>query len=89
MITYNCGICPNEGYQVIFDTVEDFEKFEKKRYEKREKHTIRGFVKEINQEVLFHDEYNVGIYEWFVVNGPFLNYHEPLSFHPLKNYLTV
>ena len=85
---FNRGIKATKGIQIEFDAIEDFYSFNKHREQKNEKdHLISGFVKQINCQVFFMDEYNTGIYEWYVVNGKFLNYFEPLCFHSLEDYL--
>lgn len=88
MIKINCGIKAKDGIQVEFDTIADFYRFNTDRKNKNEvDHVINGFVKEINCQVVYTDEYNTGLYEWYVLNGKFLNNLEPLTFHPLEDYL--
>ena len=87
MYKINCGVKPEDGIQVEFDDIQDFYTFDKKRKEKQEKYIIRGYVKSIDVEVLYIDEYNKGIYCWYVVNGKFLNALEPLQWHPLEDYI--
>ena len=77
MYKVNCGIKPEDGIQIEFDDISDFYVFEEKRKEKQEEHVIRGYVKSIDVEVLYIDEYNDKRYEWYVVNGKFLNALEP------------
>lgn len=68
MYEVKCGVPFNKGIQIVFDSIEDFNRFDDKRKEKNESgHPIRGYVKEVNCEVIYHDEYNTGIYEWSVV----------------------
>lgn len=83
----NCGIKFNEGIQIEFDNIEDFHKFNNDRKNKDdEDHNIKGYVKSINCEVVYIDEYDSGYREWYVVGGKFLNYLEPLCWHPLEDY---
>lgn len=82
---YNCGIKAEDGIMVEFDDIKDFYHFQKEN--QNNKHEIRGFVKSINVEILYCDEYDNGSYEWYVVNGKFLNQLEPLSWHPLEDYI--
>lgn len=87
MYKINCGIKFNDGIQVEFDDIKDFYKFNKERENKNDKvHNIRGYVKSINCEVVYVDGYDEGYHEWFVKDGKFLNYLEPLLWHPLEDY---
>ena len=86
MYKVNTNVRVENGIQIEFDDISDFYKFDKSRKEKQEKHIIRGYVKSVDVEVLYCDEYNNGMYEWYVVNGKFLNYLEPLRWHPLEDY---
>ena len=86
MYRVNTNVKAENGIQIVFDDISDFYKFDRSREEKQEEHIIRGYVKSIDVEVLYCDEYNNGMYEWYVVNVKFLNYLEPLRWHQLEDY---
>lgn len=85
MYKVNCGVSFNKGIQMEFDDISDFYAFENAR--KDDKHPIRGYVKSIDTEVVYFDEYDNGTYEWFALGGKFLNNLEPLRWHPLEDYI--
>lgn len=87
MYKVNCGVTFEQGIQVEFDDISDFYAYDKQRKEKGKEYPVRGFIKSINVEVIYIDEYNVGLYEWYVVDGKFLNHLEPLRWHPLEDYI--
>lgn len=87
MYKVNCGVKSEDGIQIEFDDIYDFYEYDKRRKEKKEEHVIRGYIKSIDVEVLYCDEYDNGMYEWYVVNGKFLNQLEPLRWHPLEDYI--
>ena len=87
MYKVNCGVKVEDGIQIEFDDISDFYEYDKRRKEKQEEGIIRGYVKSIDVEVLYIDEYDNGMYEWYVVNGKFLNALEPLRWHPLEDYI--
>lgn len=76
-----------DGIQIEFEDISDFYAYENRRKEKQEDYEIRGYVKSINVELLYLDQYNNGMYEWYVLNGKFLNQLEPLRLHPLEDYI--
>lgn len=84
MQSFNTGVKFEDGIQITFDDIKDFEEFNKNR--KEEDHNIRGYVKSVSCEVVYIDEYKNGSYEWYVLNGKFLNKLEPISWHPLEDY---
>ena len=74
-------------FKLEFNDISDFYDFDAKRKANNEEHTIRAYIKSINVEVAYLDEYNIGLYCWYVVNGKFLNYLETLDWHPLEDYI--
>jgi hypothetical protein len=88
MYKINCGIKAIDGIQIEFDDILDFYKYEKERKKRNTCNMmINGYIKSIGQTVLYCDEYKNGMYEWYVVNGKFLNYLEPIMWHPLEDYI--
>ena len=87
MYKINCGITARQGIQIEFDDIKDFYAYDKRRENKNIEMEISGYIKSIDVRLLFFDEYDNGSYEWYVVGGKFLNYLEPLTWHPLEDYL--
>ena len=87
MYKINCGVKAEDGIQIEFYDISDFYEYDKRRKEKQEEGIIRGYIKSIDVEVLYIDEYENGMYEWYVVNGKFLNNLEPIRWHPLEDYI--
>lgn len=79
----NCYIKAEDGIQIECDDIQDFYKFDKHRIDKKEKnHIITLHIKSVDCNMIYMDEYNVGIWEWCIVdNDKFLNYYQPLCFY--------
>lgn len=92
MYQIKCGLKPQNGIPIICDTVEDFFKFDKlfqsRDVPKMGKNPfMRAYIKEIEVELAYLDEYSSGYAEWYYVNNlKYLNYLEPLAWHPLDKY---
>ena len=87
MYKINAGIKFNDGIQIEFEDIVDFDKYNRER--KDLNHKVRGYVKSVRCEVLYIDEYNCGMFEWYVLNGKFLNQLEPIRWHPLEDYKKI
>lgn len=77
MYTIHDDIKAEDGNQIDFDKTEDFRNFIKRHGHERPK-KVTDFIKSIGINVVFCDRYKTGAYNWYVVNGNFMNKLEPL-----------